>query len=153
ELDRVTALDADELHLVLDDEAHRHRRPFHRRDRAVVELDEAARRVDGVHLAAALVQRLARRRRSGLAPPPGPRERAAEARLGVDQELARHDDLVARLQPPADLGVGPGLHADLDFDRAEPALGAGEDHHAPLTGANHRLARDEQTLAGAWRKR
>src|SRR5207244_10586652 len=69
-----------------------------------------------------------------------------QTRLGVDEELAGDDDLVAFGESLADFALAARLEAELDFPRPEFAFALGHDDDAALTGAYDRLGRYEQRL-------
>src|SRR5438309_1062670 len=68
------------------------------------------------------------------------------ARLGVDEELAGDDDLVAFGESLADFALAAHLEADLDLLWPEFAVALGDDDHAALAGAYDRLGWHEQRL-------
>src|SRR2546430_12590378 len=69
-----------------------------------------------------------------------------QARLGIDEELAGDDDLVAFGEPLADFALAARLEAELDLPRPEFAFALGHDHDAALAGAYDRLRRNEERL-------
>src|SRR5256885_13324851 len=69
-----------------------------------------------------------------------------QARLGVDEELAGDDDLVAFGESLADFALAARLEAELDLLRPEFAFALGDDDHAALAGTYDRLGWHEQRL-------
>ena len=119
---------------------HRHRPPLQRGDRAVRQRDRSF---------AMVSTRPSPDARPTAAPGsrPGAGSRAVhalQAGFRVDQELSGDDDLLPGLESLADFRLPPGLHADLDIDRREPAVSLGDHHHAALAGGDHRLGRHQQ---------
>src|SRR3546814_19715269 len=84
------------------------------------------------------------RSRSGCAYTVRPCFQAGEARLGVDQELTRCNDLLTFSQACEDLGVVRGLLARLHFSRLITALVEREHDERSLAGSNQRLRWHEQ---------
>ena len=72
---------------------------------------------------------------------------AAQAGLGIEQELSGGDHLLALLQPFENLRVACGLLAQAHFQRTVTPFALGEHHQGAATAANHRLARHQQHIA------
>src|SRR5438552_16705847 len=69
-----------------------------------------------------------------------------QARLGVDEELAGDDDLVAFGESLADFALAARLEAELDLLRPEFAFALGHDDDAALAGAYDLRCSHEQRL-------
>ncbi|MFA5937750.1 MAG: hypothetical protein WC809_00215 [Sinimarinibacterium sp.] len=73
--------------------------------------------------------------------------RAEQTRLRVDQELARHHDLLACLQAGQHDDLIAALRPQLHFDRPVTTCALGDEDDVAAAGADHRLGRRQQYVA------
>ena len=155
EPDPVTRLEAARDARIGEREGHRHRRPVERGNGLVAERHRIGR--DPLDLARRLVQRGFRRRRGDgrrcRTAADRPRLDSRQARLGIDQELPRDDDVLAGRQAGKDLGLAACLAADADLGGMIAPVACGQhDERAPAR-ADHRFARHQQRRLGIAAKR
>src|SRR5882757_2997838 len=66
-------------------------------------------------------------------------ESSPQARFGVDQELSRGNDILARAQAVENLGAAAAFRTDPHQRRSKMRAVVGDDHDAARAGLDHRL--------------